>query len=108
MLQDVPNLFFTIGFENAAWTLGCDCAALLMVRMLQRMNNNNAKVAVPRISGHETMVPRPLLSLMATYLQTVNQALPKGGTGVWAPRSNYALDMFKTRYGDIETGMELN
>ncbi|KAJ6779695.1 hypothetical protein PWT90_07034 [Aphanocladium album] len=108
MLQDVPNLFFTIGFENAAWTLGCDCAAQLMVRMLQRMNSNNAKVAIPRIHGYENMVPKPLLSLMATYLQSVNQALPKGGTGVWAPRSNYVWDMLKTRYGDIETGMELS
>ncbi|KAM3426705.1 hypothetical protein NHJ13734_009304 [Beauveria thailandica] len=108
MLQDVPNLFFTIGFENAAWTLGCDCAASLMVRMLQRMNDRNAKVAVPRLSGNESMVPKPLFSLTSTYLQTVNQALPKGGTGVWAPRSNYAFDMLKTRFGDIETGMELS
>lgn len=108
MLQDVPNLFFTIGFENAAWTLGCDCAAQLMVRMLQQMNNSNASVAIPRIDGHENMAPKPLFSLTATYLQSVNKALPSCGTGVWAPRSNYVWDMFKTLYGDIETGLELS
>lgn len=108
MLQDVPNLFFTVGFENAAWTLGCDCAAQLMVRMLQRMDRRNAEVAVPRIEGYENMAPKPILSLMATYLKNVNQALPKGGTGVWAPRSNYFVDILKTRFGDLDTGMELS
>lgn len=110
MLQDVPNLFFTIGFENAAWTLGCDCAARLAVRVMRDMNTNGNTSAVARLdaASAKTMEPRPLFSLSATYLKSVNEQLPKGGTGVWSPRSNYLVDMWKTQYGDITTALEVN
>ncbi|EGX90041.1 flavin-binding monooxygenase, putative [Cordyceps militaris CM01] len=110
MLQDIPNLFFTIGFENASWTLGCDCAAYLTVRVIEQLRNKGLKVAVPRMSASDqkTMVPKPLFSLKATYLDSVNEKLPKGGSGVWAPRTNYPVDLWKSRYGDIETGLVMS
>lgn len=108
MLQDVPNLFFTIGFENAAWTLGCDCAARLALRVINEMVDKKATVSIPRVDpSSKSMTPKPLFSLSATYLQKVNEELPKGGTGVWAPRSNYLIDLWKTQYGDVETGLEM-
>lgn len=107
MLQDVPNLFFTIGFENASWTLGCDCAAYLMARMLHRMRREGAEVAVPRLDDSIKMKPKPLFSLKATYLEGINKQLPKGGDGVWAPRSNYIVDLMQSKYGDISTGVVL-
>ncbi|ATY59159.1 Flavin monooxygenase [Cordyceps militaris] len=109
MLQDVPNLFFTIGFENAAWTLGCDCAALLAVRVIKDMDRQKARVAVPRLDAASagSMTPKPLFSLSATYLQKVNEELPKAGTGVWGPRTNYLVDLWKTQYGDVETCLEM-
>lgn len=107
MLQDVPNLFFTIGFENASWTLGCDCAAYLMTRMLWQVKNKGAKVAVPRLDKGVKMQPKPLFSLKATYLEGVEKKLPKGGDGVWAPRTNYVVDLIQSKYGDIETGVEV-
>ncbi|KAM3485642.1 hypothetical protein MY8738_001172 [Beauveria namnaoensis] len=109
MLQDIPNLFFTIGFENASWTLGCDCAAHLTVRVMEQLRQRGLRVAVPRMSAseQETMVPKPLFSLKATYLDKVNEQLPKGGSGVWAPRTNYPVDLWKSTYGDIETNLEM-
>lgn len=107
MLQDIPNLFFTIGFENASWTLGCDCAASLMTRMLQHMEKKGATVAVPKLDSGVKMNSKPLFSLKATYLNGINEKLPKGGDGVWAPRSNYVVDLIRSKYGDIETGMVL-
>lgn len=84
MLQDVPNLFFTIGFENASWTLGCDCAAHLTVRVIEQLRNKGFKAAVPRMDAEDqkTMVPKSLFSLKATYLDNVNEKLPKGSSGV--------------------------
>ncbi|KAK8142029.1 hypothetical protein G3M48_009458 [Beauveria asiatica] len=110
MLQDIPNLFFTIGFENASWTLGCDCAARLTVRVIEQLRDKGLEVAVPRMSASDqkTMVPRPLFSLKATYLDKVNEQLPKGGSGVWAPRTNYPVDLWKSTYGDIETNLEMS
>ncbi|KAJ3497130.1 hypothetical protein NLG97_g2142 [Lecanicillium saksenae] len=109
MLQDVPNLFFTIGFENASWTLGADCAAFLAVRVIEKVRAQGCRVAVPRMSveDQKTMVPRSLFSLKATYLETANERLPKGGSGVWSPRSNYPVDLVKSKYGDITTNLEL-
>lgn len=109
MLQDVPNLFFTIGFENASWTLGCDCAAFLTVRVIEQLRNKGLTVAAPRMSASEkeTMVPKPLFSLKATYLESAHERLPKGGSGVWAPRTNYPVDLYKSKYGDIETNLEM-
>ncbi|OAA60078.1 Flavin monooxygenase-like protein [Cordyceps fumosorosea ARSEF 2679] len=97
MLQDIPNLFFTIGFENASWTLGCDCAALLTVRVIEQLREKGLKVAVPRMSAEDQkiMVPKPLFSLKATYLDGVGEKLPKGGSGMWAPRTNYPVDLWK-------------
>lgn len=110
MLQDVPNLFFTIGFENASWTLGCDCAAHLTVRVIEQLRNKGLKAAVPRMDAEDqkTMVPKSLFSLKATYLDNVNEKLPKGGSGVWAPRTNYPVDMYKSKYGDIQTNLEMH
>lgn len=109
MLQNVPNLFFTVGFENASWTLGCDCAAFLMVRVLQNMKSKSITIATPRLDKDEaaSMVHKPLFSLKATYLQEANKKLPHGGTGVWEPRTNYPTDLIKSKYGDIETALEM-
>lgn len=107
MLQDVPNLFVTVGFENASWTLGCDCAAYLMTRMMWQMKEKSAKVAVPYLDGKVQMEAKPLFSLKSTYLNNVTKRMPKGGEGVWAPRSNYFTDIMLSKYGDIQTGVIL-
>lgn len=49
MLQDVPSLFATVGFENAAWTLGCDCASYLAIRVRWRLTKANATVLVAQL-----------------------------------------------------------
>lgn len=109
MLQDVPNLFFTIGFENASWTLGCDCAAHMMVRVVQNMDKKHKRIAVPRLDDRkrDAMVPKSLFSLKATYLDNVNEKLPKAGSGVWAPRINYPIEYIKAKFGDVETDLEM-
>lgn len=107
MLQDVPNLFVTVGFENASWTLGCGCAAYLMTRMMWQMKERKAKVAVPYLDGSIKMESKPLFTLKSTYLNGVTKKMPKGGEGVWAPRSNYFTDIMQSKYGDIQTGLIL-
>lgn len=77
MIQDLPNVVFCVGYENASWTLGADCAAHLLTRLMWELRDNNATVAVPHLENPEKMEVKPLLSLSATYLKNINSALPR-------------------------------
>lgn len=107
MLQDVPNLFFITGYENASWTLGADVSARLFVRILRRLDEVGASAVVPRLDGSEDMPARPMMSLTSTYLENAGRVLPKGGTGHWGPKSNYFLDMAGARWGSISKDLEI-
>ncbi|CCT67763.1 related to monooxygenase [Fusarium fujikuroi IMI 58289] len=106
MLQDVPNLLFMFGYENASWTLGADVSARLFVRILKKMTQSKTSVVVPRLSSSSGMPVKPMMSLSSTYLKTASSVFPKGGTGLWSPKSNYFVDMAGARWGDISTGLE--
>ncbi|KJZ73101.1 hypothetical protein HIM_07485 [Hirsutella minnesotensis 3608] len=105
MIQDLPNLFLFVGYENASWTLGADCAAHLLVRLMAELRSKSATVAVPHVEDPAAMEARPLLSLSSTYIRRNAGSLPKAGTGVWRPRSHYLADMYAARWGDIKTGL---
>ncbi|KAH6986518.1 hypothetical protein BKA56DRAFT_642492 [Ilyonectria sp. MPI-CAGE-AT-0026] len=108
MLQDVPNLLFMTGYENASWTLGADVSARLLVRILQNLRERNATVAVPRMATSKDMPVKSMMSLTSTYLKDVGAVLPKGGTGIWSPKSNYFVDMATARWGNISTDLEFS
>ncbi|PHH59913.1 hypothetical protein CDD81_2372 [Ophiocordyceps australis] len=108
MLEDLPNVFFSVGYEDASWTLGADCAAQLMTRLLCEASKNKATVVMPHLDKPDEMDVKPMLTLSSTYLKNVTGQLPKGGTGVWRPRSNYLADLYAAKWGDIKTGLLLS
>ena len=105
MLQDVPNLFFIFGYENASWTLGADVAAKLFVRICKRMTNRNYTVVVPHLEITEHTPVKPMMSLNSTYLKNAGAILPKGGIGQWSPKSNYFTDLASAKWGDIASDL---
>ena len=107
MLQDVPNLLFMTGYENASWTLGADVSVRLFMRILQKMQDQKATIVVPRVAASNKMPEKPMMSLTSTYLKNAREILPKGGTGVWSPKTNYFADMAGARWGSISTDLEL-
>ncbi|KAH7024634.1 uncharacterized protein B0I36DRAFT_331753 [Microdochium trichocladiopsis] len=109
MIQDLPNLFYVLGYTNASWTLGADITATLIVRMLRRMRRQGKTSVVPRLTGREreTMQPKTMFDLSSTYLKVANGELPKGGTGQWEPRTHYFKDLFRIKWGDIDSGLEV-
>lgn len=106
MLQDVPNLLFLTGYEAASWTLGADVSAKLFVRVMNRMHETGAKQVVPRTERE--MSEKPMMNLNSTYLKTLRQELPKGGEGIWSPKSNYFVDMAGARWGSIVKDLEFS
>lgn len=107
MLQDLPNVIYVVGYENASWTLGADCAALVLTRLLNELKKNGKTSATPRLENPAEMKERPLLNLESSYLKNANLTFPKGGTGVWSPRSTYLQDLYRAKYGDLSTGLEV-
>lgn len=106
MLQDVPNLLFMTGYENASWTLGADVSAQLFIRLLKQMERQKASVLVPRVKN-EGMPVKSMMSLSSTYLKNASQVLPKGGTGQFEPKTNYFADIAGAKWGDIKTDLEM-
>jgi cation diffusion facilitator CzcD-associated flavoprotein CzcO len=104
MLQDVPNLLFLTGYETASWTLGADVSARLFMRILHKMHEKGFTVVVPRPS--KPMPEKPMMSLTSTYLKNIREVLPKAGTGVWAPKTNYIGDMARAKWGSLSTDLE--
>lgn len=106
MIQDLPNVVYSVGYENASWTLGADCAAKALNRMLHQLAEKGKTSATPRLAHPETMKARPLMSLASTYLKDSGKVFPKGGTGIWTPRKTYLQDLYQAKYGDLTTGLE--
>jgi cation diffusion facilitator CzcD-associated flavoprotein CzcO len=106
MLQDVPNLLFVTGYENASWTLGADVSSRLFVRILNRMRERNVTTVVPRMVVSKNMPVKPMMTLTSTYLKNAGAVFPKGGSGPWSPKSNYFSDMAGAKWGDISTDLE--
>ncbi|KAK0389142.1 hypothetical protein NLU13_2717 [Sarocladium strictum] len=105
MLQDVPNLFFIFGYENASWTLGADVGAQLFVRIFNRMTSRSNTVVVPRLAASKDGPVKPMMSLSSTYLKNAGAVLPKGGVGQWRPKTNYFADMASAKWGDITSDL---
>lgn len=105
MLQDVPNLFFMFGYENASWTLGADVSAKLFVRICNKMRDCSNTVVVPQLDATKNMPVKSMMSLNSTYLKNAGAILPKGGIGQWSPKSNYFIDIAGARWGDITSDL---
>lgn len=113
MIQDVPNLWYVIGYANASWTLAADAAARLTTRMINNMEAKGQKSVVPFLSQEQSSQMDkdnvPLLPLTSNYVSNAmnKRAIPRAGkTGNWKPRYNYFVDMFRAIYGNITSGVK--
>jgi len=107
MLQDLPNVFYVVGYVDYSWTLGADSTSQLACRMIQKMEKDQATVVVPRVDESKRMKELPLLRLSSTYVQRAKGVLPKAGDSPqWRPRVNYFWDILHAWYGDIASGLQ--
>jgi cation diffusion facilitator CzcD-associated flavoprotein CzcO len=107
MFADVPNLAVTIGYVNASWTLRSDLASRYVCRLLNHMEQNGWRVAVPR--APEGMEGRPLLPLRSGYVERAASELPQQGDAApWLMRQNYLLDRRDMLRGDVTEAMSFS
>ena len=103
MLEGLPNYALSIGYTNASWTLGSDCTAQYMVRLMKHMDKYHKSMVVPRPSNREELKQGPLLNLNSTYVKKAESELPKAATtGPWRMRTNYWYDLVQAKYGGYD------
>jgi cation diffusion facilitator CzcD-associated flavoprotein CzcO len=105
MLEDVPNLFWCVGYTNASWTLRADITARATAKLLAYMTSRGYTHAYPHLDG-EPMPEKPSWDIQAGYVLRSLHALPKSGTKrPWNVRQNYFADAIDYRFDRIEEGM---
>ncbi|MBV8181377.1 MAG: NAD(P)/FAD-dependent oxidoreductase [Mycobacterium sp.] len=105
MLEDVPNLFWCVGYTNASWTLRADMTARATAKLLAHMKSRGYTHAYPHLDG-EPMPEKPAWDIQAGYVLRSPHALPKSGTKrPWNVRQNYFADAIDYRFDRIEEAM---
>ncbi|MBW0017568.1 MAG: NAD(P)/FAD-dependent oxidoreductase [Mycobacterium sp.] len=105
MLDDVPNLFWCVGYTNASWTLRADITARATAKLLAHMAAHGYTHAYPHL-GDQAMAEKPSWDIQAGYVKRALHALPKSGTKrPWNVRQNYFADAIDYRFDRIEEAM---
>ena len=105
MLEDVPNLFWCVGYTNASWTLRADITARATAKLLAYMATHGYTHASPH-RGNEPMPEKPSWDIQAGYVKRSAHELPKSGTKrPWNVRQNYVADALDYRFDRIEEAM---
>ncbi|SJX64351.1 related to monooxygenase [Sporisorium reilianum f. sp. reilianum] len=103
MLEGVPNFAFAMGYTNASWTLGSDCTAHFVMRMLGHLAKTRQQVVKPEVKQREQLVEASLLDMSSTYVEKAKAYLPKTATtGPWKRRTNYWRDMWAAKHGSFD------
>ena len=105
MLEEVPNLFWCVGYTNASWTLRADMTARATAKLLAHMKSHNYTHAYPHLGG-EPMPDKPAWDIEAGYVLRAPHALPKSGIKrPWNVRQNYYADAIDYRFDRITEAM---
>ena len=100
MLDDVPNLFWCIGYTNASWTLRADMTARATAKLIGYMTANGYTHAYPHL-GPEPITEKPTWDLQAGYVRRSLNALPKSGAKrPWVVRQDFLADAIDFRFRD--------
>lgn len=106
MLDDVPNLFWCIGYTNASWTLRADMTARSAAKLIRYMKTHGYTHSYPHLGG-EPIAEKPTWDLQAGYVRRSLHALPKSGAKrPWVVRQDFLADAIDHRFLDkIEENM---
>ncbi len=100
MLENLPNLFRSIGYTNASWTLKIDLIAQYACRLINHMDESGARVCVARVRG--TLSSAPLLDMTSGYFARGSPVLPMGAKEVpWKLYNDYSTDKKQLLHGPL-------
>jgi monooxygenase len=104
MLSDVPNLFFTLGYTNASWTLKADLVIDYVCRLIAHLDSRGLTTATPVSGTSEARLP--LMLLNSGYIKRSEHLLPSEGEHrPWRMDQNYLIDRRVIRRAPIDDGV---
>ncbi|WP_303289838.1 NAD(P)/FAD-dependent oxidoreductase [Marinobacter sp. SS5-14b] len=105
MVEGMPNAGMIFGYTNISWTLKADIASEYLCRLINHMDRNNYRVAVPRDTENSLGDDTVMGSLDAGYIKRAEDRLPRQGThGPWKAEQDYLKDVKILRFEAIEDG----
>ena len=107
MLDDVPNLFFVVGYTNASWTLKVDLVCQMVCGLLSWMKTWGFDTARPHPPRAENEAEREeMFDFTSSYVQRAKHLMPKqGAVSPWRVHQNYFLDWIALRLNPIDDGV---
>jgi monooxygenase len=101
MLSGLPNLAYSFGYTNAAWTLKADLVSEFVCRLLNFMDSDGYDTVVPQHPG-DAVEERPFMEFMPGYvLRSLDQLPKQGSVKPWRLNANYLADLRLIRHGKI-------
>lgn len=101
MFSDVPNLFYSIGYTNASWTLKAELIAQYACRLINEMDKTGTQIISPELNGDIADIPA--INLESGYVFRAAGILPKQGqTTPWRVYQNYILDKISLGWGPLK------
>ncbi|GAB18837.1 putative monooxygenase [Gordonia effusa NBRC 100432] len=105
MLNDVPNMAWSVGYTNASWTLRVDLTSQAVAKLLAYMSEHGYTHAYPTANG-AAMPDHALLELSSGYVKRAEGLLPKASDhNPWLVRHNLVLDAIDARRYDVTEAM---
>ena len=103
MFSGVPNLFYSIGYTNASWTLKAELIARYACRLINEMDKTGHPIISPELE--KTIEDIPAINLESGYVFRAAGVLPKQGEKTpWRVYQNYILDKISLGWGSLKDG----
>jgi cation diffusion facilitator CzcD-associated flavoprotein CzcO len=106
MFSNVPNLAVVFGYLNASWTLRADNNAEYICRVLNRMHDKRADVAVPWLPDEHDLEEDDIIIYSSGYLQRARALMPKSAPELpWRLNQDYLEDCRDFRKRPVDDGV---
>ena len=104
MLSGLPNFVYTVGYTNASWTLKADLVAEYACRLINHMDANGHRRAVP--VRDPSIEERPFMDFSPGYvLRSIDELPRQGSEAPWRLSMSYIIDIAKIRHGRVDDGV---
>src|SRR5690606_25850394 len=105
MLEDLPNLSFTMGYTNASWTLKADITSEWICRVLHHMDATGTQSVVP-VNTDPAVTHSDFLDFQSGYIRRSIHTFPKmGNKPPWKLKQLYPYDLIMLRFSKLEDGV---
>ena len=108
MFSNLPNLAVVFGYLNASWTLRADINSDYICRVLNRMRENGAKIAVPALTSEaEAAIEEDdIFDFSSGYINRSKHIMPRNAAEhPWRLNQDYRTDRKRMASEPVEDGL---